>query len=103
MWLRKILPPIGWWATLYCIKVCPNDMTKCVATAVTRNSESCRRSGGTIWSTSASSDLRDQFSTTALFPTGASLRSYRVGCCAVAFVECWQAIELGGHRAEEHW
>ena len=57
-------------------------MTKCVTTAVIRNSENVRTSGNTIWSTSASSDLRDQFSTIALFPSGASLRSYREGWCA---------------------
>jgi hypothetical protein len=34
------------------------DMTKCVATAVTRNSESCRRSGGTVCGMSASPGLK---------------------------------------------
>src|SRR5258706_511081 len=38
MWLRKNLPPTGWWPSLECMSVCANDMTKCVATAVMRNS-----------------------------------------------------------------
>ena len=52
-------------------------MIKCVAMAVIRNSENVRTSGDTIWSTSAI-----QFSTIALFPSGASLRFYREGWCA---------------------
>jgi hypothetical protein len=42
-------------------------MTKCVATAVMRNSESFGMSGDTVWSMSASSGLTNQFSTIALF------------------------------------
>ena len=38
-------------------------MTKCVATAVTRNNESFRMSGDTIWSIDTSSGLTNQFST----------------------------------------
>jgi hypothetical protein len=78
-------------------------MTKCVATAVTRNSENVRTSGDTISSTSDSSDLREEFSTIALFPSGASLRFLPRELVRCPFVECWQAIEFGGHRAEEHW
>jgi len=69
-------------------------MTKCVATAVTRNSENVRTSGDTISSTSDSSDLREEFSTIALFPSGASLRFLPRGLVRCPFVECWQAIEL---------
>ena len=39
-----------------------NDMTKCVATAVMRNSGSSGRSRDTVWSTTASSSVRSQFS-----------------------------------------
>ncbi len=44
-------------------------MTKCVATAVMRNSESLRMSGDTVWNTSASSGLDNKFSTIAPFPS----------------------------------
>ena len=37
---------------IYCINVWPNDMIKCVATAVKKNSESFRMSGDTDWSLS---------------------------------------------------
>src|SRR5271167_1448582 len=40
-------------------------MTKCVATAVTRNNESFRMSGDTTWSIDTSSSLTNQFSTIA--------------------------------------
>ena len=52
---------------LICNKVCPNDITKCVATAVMRNNESFRMSGDTVWSMRASSGLMNQFSTVAPF------------------------------------
>ena len=42
-------------AELECISVCANDMTKCVATAVMRNSGSSGRSRDTVWSMTASS------------------------------------------------
>ena len=43
-------------------------MTKCVATAVMRNSVSCRTSGDTVWSMNASFGLTNQFSTIAPVP-----------------------------------
>ena len=62
--------------------------------AVIINSENVRTSGDIIWGTSASSDLRDQFSTIAPFPSGASLRILPSWAGRCPFVECWQAIEL---------
>src|SRR6266700_6691500 len=67
MWLRKNLPPIGWWPSLECISVCANDMTKCVATAVMRNSGSSGRSRDTVWSMTAFSGLRANLSHIVLF------------------------------------
>src|ERR1039458_5847805 len=54
MWLRNNLPPIRWWPSLECISVCANDITKCVATAVTRKSGTCGSSRNTIWNISTS-------------------------------------------------
>jgi hypothetical protein len=52
----KIPYPLG--MTLYYhVYGCANDMTKCVATAVMRNSGSSERSCDTIWSKTASSRL----------------------------------------------
>jgi len=48
-------------AELVMHRVCANDMTKCVATAVMRNSGSSRRSRDTVWSMTASSSVRSQF------------------------------------------
>src|SRR5215831_16952311 len=50
-------------AELVCISVCANDMTKCVATAVMRNSGSSGRSRDTVWNMTASSGFRSQFIT----------------------------------------
>ena len=63
MWLRKNLPPSGWWPSFQCITVCASDMTKCVATAVRRNSGSFGRNHDTACSMTASSSLASQFST----------------------------------------
>ena len=46
----------------------PNDMTKCVATAVMRNSNGFRMSGDTVSSMSTSSGLANQFRTSPLRP-----------------------------------
>jgi len=48
------------------ISVCTNDMIKCVATAVMRNSGSSRRSHGTIWCITSSPGLKSHPSTYGL-------------------------------------
>jgi hypothetical protein len=43
------------------MNVCPNDIAKCVATAVMRNSESFRISGDAVWSMSSLISESGQF------------------------------------------